>query len=75
MGYNLVIIFVTVKYILRRFRGCRQEVPNHVIFLCLLLFFYDVIFDVVSRSFVGVGNFVCVSVDFPTIFCGGKRQI
>ena len=36
--------------------------------LSLLLFFYDVIFDVVSRSFVGVGNFVCVSVDFPTIF-------
>ena len=66
MSYNLVIIFVIVKYFLRGFRGRRQEVPNHVKFLCLLLFFYGVIFVVFSQSFVGVGNFICESVDYPT---------
>ena len=40
---------------------------NHVKFLYLLLFFYGVIFVVLSRFFVGVSNFVCESVDCPTV--------
>ena len=35
---------------------------------CVCYYFsYGVIFVVFSRSFVGVGNFVCGSVDYPTV--------
>jgi len=63
MSYNLVIIFVIEKYFLRRFRERKQEVSNHVKFLCLLLFSYGVIFVVFLLSFVGMCNFICKSVN------------
>ena len=91
VGYNLVIILVIVKIFLRRFCfcGCRQKVSNHIKFLCLLLFFRqscnhscdsENILCVFSRSFVGVSNFICESVDYPTVVlelwpeeCKGSR--
>ena len=43
---------------LRRFCECRQEISNHVQFLCLLLFFLRYNLCVFSRSFVDVSNFI-----------------
>ena len=63
MCYNLVTIFVIVKYFLKLFHGRRQEMSNYVKLLCLLLFFYGIIFIMSSRSFVVVSNFVCGDVD------------
>jgi len=67
VGYNLIIIFVIGKYFWDDSVDVRKRCRTRLNSCVSYYFSYGVIFVVFSRSFVGVGNFICECVDYPIV--------
>ena len=72
VDYNLVIIFVIMKYFWDSFVNVGKRYRTTLNPCVRYYFSYNIIFVVFLRSFVDVDNFICESIDYATSFNNGK---